>query len=133
MRRFIVLLALLSIIPSASALDQQKILSAMQTVVMVRGYNDTGGLSYGSGVVVDDNKVLTNCHIFRSTKEPWVAHGEDSYNIVSVQADRWHDLCLLTTLGLPFKPAQFAKVSDLKRGQEVLSMGHSNGADMFVA
>ena len=132
MRRFIVLLALLSIIPSASALDQQKILSAMQTVVMVRGYNDTGGLSYGSGVVVDDNKVLTNCHIFRSTKEPWVAHGEDSYNIVSVQADRWHDLCLLTTLGLPLKPAPFAKVSDLKRGQEVLSMGHSNGAPMTL-
>jgi len=121
------LVALLSIAQPVYALDQKKILSALQTVVMVRGYNDTGGLSYGSGVVVGDNKVMTNCHIFRSTKQPWVARGEDTYNIASVQADRWHDLCLLTTINLPFKPANIAKDHDLKRRQEVLSIGHSNG------
>lgn len=128
MPRFILLTALLSICQSAFALDQQKILSALQTVVMVRGYNDTGGLSYGSGVVVGENKVITNCHIFRSTKQPWVARGEDTYNIASVQADRWHDLCLLTTIALPFKAAVLGKGNALKRGQEVLSIGHSNGA-----
>ncbi|MEQ1487998.1 MAG: trypsin-like peptidase domain-containing protein [Methylotenera sp.] len=120
-------LALLASIQPASAIDQQKILAALQTVVMVRGYNDTGGLAYGSGVMVGDNKVMTNCHIFRSTKQPWVARGEDTYNIVSVQADRWHDLCLLTTYGIPFKPANIGKGSALTRGQEVLSIGHSNG------
>lgn len=127
MRKLIMFATLLSIAQSVFALDQQKILSARQTVVMVRGYNDTGGLSYGSGVVVGDNKVMTNCHIFRSTKQPWVARGEDTYTIASVQADRWHDLCLLTTLNLPFKPATIAKDQDLKRRQEVLSIGHSNG------
>lgn len=127
MPRFILLAALLSMTQQAFALDQQKILSAMQTVVMVRGYNDTGGLSYGSGVVVGENKVMTNCHIFRSTKQPWVARGEDTYNIASVQADRWHDLCLLTMVSIPFKAAVIGKGADLKRGQEVLSIGHSNG------
>lgn len=121
------LITLLSASQSVFALDQKKILSALQTVVMVRGYNDTGGLSYGSGVVVGNNKVMTNCHIFRSTKQPWVARGEDTYTIASVQADRWHDLCLLTTLDLPFKPANIAKNHDIKRGQEILSIGHSNG------
>jgi hypothetical protein len=56
-----------------------------------------------------------------------VARGEDTYNIVSLQADRWHDVCLLTTYGLPFKPASITKDRDLRRGQEVLSIGHSNG------
>lgn len=111
----------------ANAIDQQKVLAAMQSVVMVRGYNDKGGLSYGSGVMVGDNKVMTNCHIFRSTKQPWVSRGEDTYSIVSVQADRWHDLCLLTTSGIPFKAANIGKSNALKRGQEVLSIGHSNG------
>lgn len=120
-------LATLATTQPAYAIDQQKALAAMQTVVMVRGYNDKGGLSYGSGVVVDVNKVMTNCHVFRSTKQPWVSRGEDTYSIVSVQADRWHDLCLLTTLGLPFKPASIGKGNVLKRGQEVLSIGHSNG------
>lgn len=128
MIRTVLLAVLLMITQNAFALDQQKILAALQTVVMVRGFNDTGGLAYGSGVVVASNKVMTNCHIFRSTKKPWVARGEDTYDIVSVQADRWHDLCLLTTSNLPFKPANISNKQELKRGQDIVSIGHSNGA-----
>jgi hypothetical protein len=99
----------------------------MQSVVMVRGYNASGGLSYGSGVIIAKDKVITNCHIFRNTKQPWVSRGEDTYAITGVQADKWHDLCLLTTFLLPGDPAPLGKGNDLKRGQEVLSIGHSNG------
>lgn len=127
MRGFILLAALISYIQPALALNQERLLHAMQSVVMVRGYNASGGLSYGSGVVVAENKVITNCHIFRSTKQPWVSRGEDTYVITSVQADRWHDLCLITTFNLPFKPALLGKGNELKRGQEVLAIGHSNG------
>jgi hypothetical protein len=127
MRNFILLAALLGITQPALALDQEKLLHALQSVVMVRGYNATGGLSYGSGVVVAENKVMTNCHILRSTKQPWVSRGEDSYEVTSVQADRWHDLCLITTFSLPFKPVTIGKGLELKRGQEVLAIGHSNG------
>ena len=127
MRGFILFAALLAVIQPAVATDQSKILHAMQSVIMVRGYNASGGLSYGSGVMVGDNKVMTNCHIFRSTKQPWVSRGEDTYAIVSVQADRWHDLCLLTTFGLEVKAAPLGKGNNLKRGQEVLAIGHSNG------
>ncbi len=127
-QRFILLAALLAFAQNALAVDQEKMLNALQTVVMVRGYNDTGGMSYGSGVVVAQNKVISNCHIFRSTKQPWVAHGEDTYDVYSVQADRWHDLCLLTTSNLPFKPATIINNHDLKRGQDIMSIGHSNGA-----
>jgi serine protease Do len=126
--RYFLLAILLTFAQNVFAIDQQKMFSALETVVVVRVYNDTGGLSYGSGVVVGENKVMTNCHIFRSTKQPWVAHGEDTYDIVSVQADRWHDLCLLTTGNLPFKPASIIKNHDLKRGQEIISIGHSNGS-----
>jgi tetratricopeptide (TPR) repeat protein len=126
MRRFILLAALMSFAQLASALDQAKILKSLQSVVMIRGYNSSGGLAYGSGVVVAENKVITNCHIFRSTKSPWVARGEDTYEIDSVQADRWHDLCLVTAK-LPFTPAPIGNSANIKRGQEVLSIGHSNG------
>ncbi len=127
MRGFILLTVLLGYTQPALALDQAKILKALQSVVMIRGYNASGGLAYGSGVVVAENKVITNCHIFRSTKEPWVSRGEDSYAITSVQADRWHDLCLVSAYSLPFKPAPIGKGNDIKRGQEVLAIGHSNG------
>jgi hypothetical protein len=119
--------ALFSQVQPAFALDQEKILKSLQSVVMIRGYNDKGGLSYGSGVVVAKDTVITNCHIFRSTKEPWVSRGEDSYSISSVQADRWHDLCLVSSPNLPFPAAPIGKGDDLKRAQEVLAIGHSNG------
>ena len=127
MRRIILLTIALGAVQPALALNQEKILEALQSVVMIRGYNQTGGLSYGSGVVVAKDKVITNCHILRTTKQPWVSRGENSYEITSVQADRWHDLCLISAPDLPFKPANIGDANDVKRGQEVLSIGHSNG------
>ena len=127
MRGFILLAALMTFVQSASALDQQKVLASLQSVVMIRGYTESGGVSYGSGVVVGTNKVITNCHIFRSTKQPWISRGEDTYTITSVQADRYHDLCLVEAPGLPLKPVPLGKAGDIKRGQEVLAIGHSNG------
>jgi len=127
MRNFILLAILYGYLQPALALDQAKILQSLQSVVMIRGYNANGGVSYGSGVVVAENKVITNCHIFRSTKQPWVSRGEDTYAIDSVQADRWHDLCLVSASNLPFKPAPIGKGNDIRRGQEVLAIGHSNG------
>lgn len=126
MRGFILLAALMSFTQTSFALDQTKVLKSLQSVVMIRGYNASGGLAYGSGVVVEANKVITNCHIFRSTSAPWVTRGEDTYEIESVQADRRHDLCLITAK-LPFTPAPIGSNDHVKREQEILSIGHSNG------
>jgi hypothetical protein len=127
MRGIFLFAALLSYIQPALALNQEKVLHALQAVVMIRGYTNTGGLAYGSGVTIAPNKIVTNCHIFRNTKQPWIARGEDSYDIESVQADRYHDLCLITARSIPFKPASIGNNYNIKRGQEVLSIGHSNG------
>ncbi len=127
MRSLIIAAALLSAIQPAFAMDREKLLSAYFGVVLIRGYNAAGGLAYGSGVVVGENKVITNCHVFRATKEPWISRGEDTYSINSVKADTWHDLCLVTTSLMPFKPVTIGKSTDLKRGQEIVAFGHSNG------
>ena len=103
MRVLIVTAALLAAIQPAFAFDKAKLYAAYTSIVLIRGYNATGGLAYGSGVVVGKDKVLTNCHVFRSTKEPWISRGEDTYSINSVKADTWHDLCLVSTAPLPFK------------------------------
>lgn len=85
-------------------------------------------MAYGSGVVVAENAVVTNCHVMRATKQPWVSRGEDSYSITAVRADAWHDLCLVTTHNLPFKPVPRGNSLSLTRGQEITAIGHSNGA-----
>lgn len=125
---FIVFLSLLSsLLPAAHAYDRQKLLSSFFSTVLVRGYKDDGSLAYGSGVVVADNQTLTNCHVLRETKQAWVSQGEEAFGIIAVQADRWHDLCLVTTQYLPVKPVTIGSSSSLKKGQEVVAISHSNG------
>jgi serine protease Do len=127
MRQLILLLLAISVTPSAHAYDKAKLFDAFLSVVMIRGYNPDGSLAYGSGVVVAPNQVATNCHIFRKTKQPWVSRGEDSYYITSVKADRYRDLCLVTTTNLPLKAVEIVKYAELKKGQEIVAIGHSSG------
>lgn len=127
MRRLFTMLTLLASTSTTYAYDMQGLMDAFYGVVMIRGYNATGGLAYGSGVVVGENKVVTNCHVLRATKQPWVSRGEDTYPITTVKADAWHDLCLVSTHAMPFKSVKLGKSTTLKRGQEVAGIGHSNG------
>lgn len=113
--------------PAANAFDQQSLMRVFFSIVLVRGYNNDGGLAYGSGVVVGDNKVVTNCHVLRKTNQAWVSQGEEAYAIVSVQVDAMHDLCLLNTDRLPIQPVPLGSTAELGKGDEVIAIGHSNG------
>lgn len=128
--KFISLLLVCNLLYSGNAwsLDKVQLMNSFFSVVMIRGYNDAGGLAYGSGVVVGDNQVITNCHVLRKTKQPWVSQGEETYSVTAVKTDHWHDLCLVTTFGMPNKPVMLGKSSDLKKGQGVIAIGHSHGA-----
>ena len=127
MKNILLFSALISAASSAFAYDKEALMQAYFGVVMIQGYNQEGGLAYGSGVVVGENKVITNCHVLRATKQPWVARGQDTYAITSVKADTWNDLCLAVTENLALKPVKLGKSMDLKRGEEVAGIGHSNG------
>jgi len=127
MPRFFLLAAALLISQSALAFDQQALIRIFFSVVLVRGYDANGGLAYGSGVVVAENKVVTNCHVLRKTAKAWISQGEDTYPIQSVQADPHRDLCLLSFDRLPLKPVEIGKTTDLSKGDEVMAIGHSNG------
>lgn len=124
--RTLLVITLLTAMP-AWAMDQQALMKVFFSVVLVRGFDETGNLAYGTGVVVAANQVATNCHVLRRTSKAWVSQGEDSYQIESVQADAHHDLCLLNFSNLPFQPVAMGDTSKLTKGDEVISMGHSNG------
>lgn len=125
-RLLVALLGLMATQPSL-AFDQQKLIDVFFSVVLVRGYDQQGGLAYGSGVVVGENQVVTNCHVLRNTTKAWVSQAEDAYPVESVQADPRHDLCLLNFDRLPLKPVVLGNTKTLDKGSEVISLGHSSG------
>jgi serine protease Do len=128
MRHLLTVACCLMLVQNSYAFDQQRLMEVFFSVVLVRGYDQNGGLAYGSGVVVGQNKVVTNCHVLRSTSKAWVSQAEDAYPVDSVQADPQHDLCLLTIDGLPLKPVPLGNTASLGKGDEVLSIGHSSGS-----
>lgn len=110
----------------AFALDQIGFMHTLFSVMQVKSFTLAGGQGLGSGVLLSKNEVITNCHVLRDAKDSWVALGEDTFRVLSYQADPVHDLCLLVTEPLPGNPATIA-VKPLKRGDEVFAVGHSNG------
>jgi len=127
-RRLLLLIVSLLIAPNAPAFDQQALMRVFFSVVLVRGYDTEGGLAYGTGVVVGEDKVVTNCHVLRKTTQAWISQAEDVYRITSVQADPFHDLCLLNTEKLPLQPVAMGKTTELGKGEEAYAMGHSSGS-----
>ena len=125
--RLCLLISLLLSAGSTLAYDQQSLMRVFFSVVLVRGYDDTGGLAYGTGVVVGENKVVTNCHVLRRTKQAWISQAEDIYRIESIHADTRRDLCLLETEKMPLKPVTLANTRQIAKGEEVFAMGHSSG------
>ena len=125
MKKLILSLILLS--STVVAYDQAALMHAYNSVVMIRGYQENGSLGYGSGVIVGENEIVTNCHVLRGTKKPWVSQGDTTYSIISVKSNPWHDLCLLEVHNLNRTPISLS-TSKLNKNDEVVGIGHSNGA-----
>ena len=128
MKQFFLLLTLLIHTSFAGAFDRAALLKAFGSIVMVRGYTESGSLAYGSGVIVGKGEVITNCHVLRRTKAPWVSQGEDSYSITDIRIDTWHDLCLLNIHNLNKDPISIGSSKNLVKGQSLAAIGHSSGA-----
>lgn len=119
--------SVLSFPGNVMAFDQQTLLKVFFSIVQVHTNNGDGKEGFGSGIVVSNNQVVTNCHVLRKGKTVWVSQGEDAFAAESVQADDWHDLCLLTTSHLPFSPAEIGSVTSLQNSDQAFSIGHSSG------
>jgi len=128
MKKFFILSLLLLQVTPVFAIDKAALLKAFGSIVMVRGYTESGSLAYGSGVIVGKGEVITNCHVLRRTKNPWVSQGEDSYSIIDVRVDAWHDLCLFSVHNLNRQPIAIGSSKDLVKGQALAAIGHSSGA-----
>ena len=83
-----------------------------------------GQFGLGSGVVVADNQVVTNCHVVANASSISVLSGGAVYHAVGVKPDWEHDVCMLQMDDLPLTPVTMKSSSELKYEQPVFTIGY---------
>jgi serine protease Do len=105
-------------------------LALSHSVVMITTELPNGKYGRGSGVVVGDGYVATNCHVIANAKGANVAKFRVGYRPKAIKADWKRDLCLLKFDDLPFKSVTMRDSTTLRYEEEVFSIGFPVGQNV---
>lgn len=124
-----VLLSLLA--PAAHAeLDRATLIKLSASVLRIEAPRGSGGFALGSGVAVDTDRVITNCHVTRDAQEIFVVRGGTRWVVAGQLADVERDLCLLWVPRLVARQALLGRAVALTAGDAVSALGFTGGVDM---
>lgn len=104
-----------------------ELLKLHDSIVQISVELENGNIGTGTGVVISNEYVVTNCHVLANGKGANVAKYGDGYKPIALKADWKHDLCALKFDGLPFKPIPMRDTATLEIEEEVFSVGYPNG------
>ncbi len=93
------------------------------SVVQVHAYPRDGKAFIGSGVVLDQNLVATNCHVTRHAN---AVVGKDAlrFRAASQRADLKHEPCILDAPGMQLSAASLGTASGLSVGDPIYRYGY---------
>lgn len=98
------------------------------SIVKIHTVTAAGGHGSGSGFVVAENLIATNCHVLANAIGVNITALGDTYIPVGVRADWQHDVCILRSQYLPLKPAVFSDNENLIYETPTFSVGFPGGA-----
>ena len=139
-KRVCAVVALAVVAPPGWSADAAAIFrQAAPSVVLVYALDSAGEeIAQGSGVVVGENYVATNCHVLESAWSVQVKQTETDETFAMdasrARTDEERDLCLLFVADLSkppaAQPAQMAGARGLEIGAEVFAIGAPNGWEL---
>jgi serine protease Do len=98
------------------------------SVVKIHVVNPQGHHGVGSGVVVAEDHVATNCHVVANALGVRISKYGESFTPVGIKADWKHDLCLLKFQGLDLPPVKLGSSKQLRYEQPVFTISFPNNA-----
>jgi hypothetical protein len=127
----------LAISPSRLTTDEL-IQQVSRHIVKIQVELANGGYGLGSGVVVAQDQVVTNCHVVANALAVSIRANGENYRASALKPDWHHDLCMLrvTDLNLPIAPLGNSEV--LQYEQTVYTVGFAgvsprpNGSFGFI-
>lgn len=93
-----------------------------QSLVKVISNLKSGGLGHGTGVVIDKNHVVTNCHVIANSSGITIRVWGESYSPTAIQADWKHDLCIMRFEWATITPVELGDSETLQYEQPVISI-----------
>lgn len=124
MRRLLAGLAL-CLGPSASWADGGMDLFRQLTasVLKVEAHNGDGSVSFGSGVVVAQGIVATNCHVTRNARAIELVRGALRHRVDAQHSEIEYDLCLLQSRAALDEPVVAMQGAQPRTGQPAYAVG----------
>lgn len=101
---------------------------AAPSVVMVTAHNKKS-VSQGSGVVIQAQRVITNCHVLGKHERLVVKSGKSELPATLEYMDADRDLCQLVVPGLRAPVVSTRKLSTVKVGEYVYAIGNPEGLE----
>jgi len=106
---------------------QDTFMKVFFSVVQIHVEDKDGEHGVGSGIVVSQNLIATNCHVLANARGILATQGEENFRPIALKTDWKHDLCLLKFDDLPLKPVALGDIGSIKYEQEMFALGHSGG------
>ncbi len=113
----------LSVVVSAEP-TQALIQSLNSQVLRIQVSLANGSYGLGSGVVVAENQVATNCHVIANATSVNAVSNGSAYAVTGIKPDWQHDVCVLQMEALPIKPVAMRSSRELKYEEPVFTIGY---------
>lgn len=130
MSRFLLLYVLLFPSLVYAQPNMAQLLSLNLSMVQVSVELASGTTGTGSGVVIDEQHVATNCHVLANARGVSVAKYGAGHQPIALKADWKHDLCLLKFTKLPFPAVSLKDSATLAYEQEVFVISYPNDTNV---
>jgi serine protease Do len=117
----------------AEPLDRKALMRLGRSVLRIEAVNGSGRVAIGSGVIVAQDRVVTNCHVTRHATRVTVVHGSARASAEAQAAEVAHDMCLLRVPGLQAAAVPLAKAQGLRQGQAVVALGYTGGTGLQIS
>lgn len=107
---------------------------AAKSTVVVGNIDDNGKIhSMGSGVVLPDGNVVTNCHVVKGASRLKVRIGDKEHSATLRYSDWDRDVCSLSIVDLSAPAVVVGNTKTLKVGAKVYAIGAPKGLELTLS
>ena len=119
----------------AWALDPSQVFSKVSpSVWAVRGLDASERpFSYGSGVVIGQGRLVTNCHVLAKAKSIQVRRSSVAYFAKLEHADVERDLCIVSVPDFTAPAVSVLPISSVQVGQRAYAVGNPMSLDLTLS